>query len=48
MARYTGRCAPPHTAHGSFADLAGEINDILRKPSEKFQFGKKSAKVYHF
>ncbi len=37
----------PLPSHRSFADPYGEINDIKRKPREIYQFGKKSAKVYH-
>jgi hypothetical protein len=36
-----------YPARRSFADPFGEINDMLRKPHEMSQFGKKSAKVYH-
>jgi hypothetical protein len=37
-----------YSARRSFADPYGEINDMFRKPREMSEFGKKSAKVYHF
>jgi hypothetical protein len=36
----------PRPSHRSFADPYGVINDVEKTP-RKFQFGKKSATVYH-
>jgi len=37
-------CPPPLPSQRSFADPSGVINE---KTPRRFQFGKKSAKVYH-